>query len=117
MLYFGLPIYRDALALVVYLETIVHGFEKYHKYTIGKDLRKKSKKLLFLIHQANNDENQIKYLKKLLNKCEEMKMLIAIAKELKAFKSFNQFEHSTQLCVPICKQAQAWYNHFARVDK
>jgi len=34
-----LPIFRSALALALYIETIVKGFEKYHKYTIGEDMR------------------------------------------------------------------------------
>jgi hypothetical protein len=44
----------------------------------------------------------------LRNTCEEMKMLIHLAKELKAFRSFKQFEYSSLLAVSICKQAQAW---------
>ena len=39
--------------LVVYVETIVKGFYKYHKYTIGEDLRNYSKELLFMIQRAN----------------------------------------------------------------
>ena len=37
--YDNLPIYKLALDLVVYVETIVKGFDKYYKYTIGGDLR------------------------------------------------------------------------------
>ena len=40
MYYDNLPIYKSALDLVVYIETIVKGFNKYHKYTIGEDMRK-----------------------------------------------------------------------------
>ncbi len=35
MYYENLPIYRSAMNLIVYIETIVRGFEKYHKYTFG----------------------------------------------------------------------------------
>jgi len=48
----NLPIYKSALSLAVYMETIVRGFEKYHKYTMGVDLRVKSKALLFAISRA-----------------------------------------------------------------
>ncbi|MCP4969692.1 MAG: hypothetical protein GY932_03730, partial [Arcobacter sp.] len=51
-------------------------------------------------------------LEKLVQKCEEMKMLLQISKELKAFRSFKQFEHSSKLCVEVCKQSQSWYNYF-----
>ena len=106
----ALPIYKSALALAVYMEQIVRGFEKYHKYTIGVDLRQKSKELLFNIGHANLAENKIVALTKLRDSCEEMKMLIQLSKELQAFKSFKQFEHSSLLAVTVCKQAQAWLN-------
>ncbi len=35
----ALPIYKSALSLAIYMEQIVRGFEKYHKYTIGVDRR------------------------------------------------------------------------------
>ncbi len=41
----NLPIYKSALGLAVYMEQIVRGFEKYHKYTMGIDLREKSKNI------------------------------------------------------------------------
>ena len=53
MYYDNLPIYKSTLDLVVYIETIVKVFERYHKYTIGKDLRNYSKELLFMIQKAN----------------------------------------------------------------
>ena len=53
MRYDNLPIYKAALDLCVYVELIVKGFDKYHKYTLGVDLRNYSKELLFMIHRAN----------------------------------------------------------------
>ena len=38
------PIFRAALELCTYIETVLKGFEKYHKYTIGEEMRKFSKK-------------------------------------------------------------------------
>jgi len=104
----NLPIYKSALSLAVYMETIVRGFEKYHKYTMGVDLRVKSKALLFDISRANLSANKVRDLVVLRDTCEEMKMLIQLSKELKAFKDFKQFEHSSLLSVTVCKQAQAW---------
>ena len=59
----------------------------------------------------------VETIEKLRDRCEDTKMLIHLAKELKAFKSFKQFEHSVKLIVPICKQSQSWLNYFARVSK
>jgi hypothetical protein len=115
MKYVELPIYKSALDFAVYMETIVKSFDKYEKYTIGEDLRNYSKELLFCVHRANIADKKLHKLRELRDKCEEIKMLLQLCKELKAFKSFKQFEHSSKLIISVCKQAQAWYNHFARV--
>jgi len=104
----ALPIYRSALALAVYMEQIVRGFEKYHKYTMGVEFRQKSKALLFAISRANMSEERMVALTELRDHCEEMKMLLQLGKELRVFRSFKQFEHSSLLAVTVCKQAQAW---------
>ena len=103
-----LPIYKSALSLAVYMEQIVRGFEKYHKYTMGVELREKSKTLLFAINRVNMSDDKVKALATLRDACEDMKVLIQIAKELQSFKNFKQFEHSSLLTVTVCKQAQAW---------
>jgi hypothetical protein len=112
-----LPIFRSALALAVYIETIVKGFEKYHKYTIGEDMRSFSKEMVFIINRVGLSKDKETLLRELRDKCEDMKMLLLISKELKAFKSFKQFEHSSKLSVEVCKQAQGWLNATARVSK
>ncbi len=116
MTYDNLPIYKAALDFAVYMETIVKGFEKYEKYTIGEDLRNYSKELLFMIHRANTSKDKREKIEALRDKCEEMKMLIQLCKELKAFRSFKQFEHSSKLLVPICKQSQSYLNSYAGVN-
>ena len=103
-----LPIYKSALELALYMEQIVRGFEKYHKYTMGVDLRQKSKTLLFGIGHANLADDKMFALTKIRDNCEEMKMLIQLSKELQVFKNFKQFERSSLLAVTVCKQAQAW---------
>ena len=105
------PIFKSAMDLSVYIEQIVRGFEKYHKYTIGVDLREGSKAMLFLINRANLSSDKGGALIRLRDGCEDMKMLLQLAKELKAFRSFKQFEYSSLLTVSICKQAQAWLRY------
>jgi hypothetical protein len=117
MQYDNLPIYKSALDFCVYIETIVKGFGKYEKYTIGEDLRNYSKEILFLVHKANISLEKKDKLEHLRDKCEELKMLIQLCKELKAFQSFKQFEVSSKMIVDIARQSQAWLNHYARVTK
>lgn len=37
--YKNLPIWRDAMRLAVEMEVAVRGFPRYHKYTLGTELR------------------------------------------------------------------------------
>jgi len=38
-----LPIYKQAYDLCLYLEQVVQGFSRYHRYAIGLDLRNTSR--------------------------------------------------------------------------
>jgi hypothetical protein len=100
------------MRLCVYLEDAVRGFERYHRYAAGADLRNCAKEILFLIHRANLSKGAQRgeYIKALRDKSEDMKVLIYISKELKAFRSFNHFENASKLAVDVARQAQAWLN-------
>ncbi len=112
MKYENLPIYKASLDFCVYVETIVKNFDRYHKYTIGADLRNNAKDILFLIHRANIDiDNKPLHVKKLVFKIEDTKVLINLCKELKVYKSFNSYEYSLKLIVLVAKQATAWYKN------
>jgi hypothetical protein len=39
--YEHLPIYKGAMDLTIYFEKIVRNFSRYHKYTLGSELRQK----------------------------------------------------------------------------
>jgi len=105
-----LPIFKATLDVCLYLDLIVKNQERYYKYTIGSDLREYSKEMLFLINRANRAKGsqRVAFLQQLVDKCEDLKTMLILAKELKALKSFKQFEYSSKLAVNVCKQAQAW---------
>ncbi len=44
-----LPIYKAAYDLCLYLEQVVHGFSRYHKYSLGADLRDGARRTLKLL--------------------------------------------------------------------
>ena len=44
--YEHLPIYKTAMDLTIYLEQVVRNFSRYHKYTLGSDLRQQSRELV-----------------------------------------------------------------------
>lgn len=47
--YEHLPIYREAFKFLMYCETIVPHFSRYHKYTHGADLRNTARAVVKLI--------------------------------------------------------------------
>lgn len=51
--YEHLPIYKTAMDLAVYLEQVVRNFSRYHKYTLGSDLRQASREIVTLIIRAD----------------------------------------------------------------
>ena len=83
--YEHLQIYKASFDLAVYIEQIVSRFSHYHKYTLGTELRILSHKIIILIIKANNSTNKIEQLKDLSDTLEEMKIIIHLSKEVKAF--------------------------------
>ena len=58
--YENLPLYKSAFDLAVYFEKIVKNFDRYHKYTLGTDLRNQSRliaKQVMRIHQTKNEQD------------------------------------------------------------
>ena len=55
----NLPIFKAAMSLALYVEQIVRKFEKYHKYTIGVELREYAKQMIFLVHRANSSKDKV----------------------------------------------------------
>jgi len=45
-----LAIYKASYDLRLYLEQVVHGFSRYHKYTLGTDLRDAAR--FWLLHSV-----------------------------------------------------------------
>ena len=52
--YEHLPIYKAALDMTVHFEKLVAGFSRYHKYTLGTELREGSRAVLQQVLRANN---------------------------------------------------------------
>jgi len=74
--YENLPIYKKAFELAVYIEQVVKGFSRYHKYTIGSDLRNLSRNLAVLVIKANSIKDKLPALTELRDKSEELKLTI-----------------------------------------
>ena len=70
-LYEHLPVYKKALDVTVYFETVVRNFSRYHKYTVGSELRNLSKKILLLVALANTRQKRKEALKEALERLDE----------------------------------------------
>ena len=57
--YEHLPIYKKAMDGAVHFEKVVAGFSRYHKYTLGSDLRNKSREIVGKIVQANSTREKL----------------------------------------------------------
>jgi len=109
--YDHLPLWRDAQRLLVALEEAVRGFPRYHKYTLGTDLRRQAMTVCRLIIRANTAQGAARgrAVEQLVYAVEELKTLIQLGKELRAFASFKQFQSVAELSVAVGKQSGGWW--------
>jgi hypothetical protein len=84
------------------------GFSRYHKYTVGTDLRNLSRRIVVLVAQANLKSVRKVTLEEALKKVEELKIFIRICKEIKAFRSLKSFEFAARLTIDVARQCEGW---------
>jgi len=68
-----LPIYKSAYDMCLYIEKIVLNSSRYHKYSIGADLRNYTREILKLVVRANSRRDKIQVLLDLREQLEELK--------------------------------------------
>ena len=108
--YEHLPIYKSAFDLNVYVEQIVRHFSRYHKYTLGTELRGRARTLVQLIVKANNRRGQkrLAVLHALREELDQIKLTVRLCKEVKAFHNFNSFQTAVNRIIDISKQNEGW---------
>ena len=112
------PIFKLAERIVLQLEIAVRGFARYHKYTLGTDLRQQAMHVYRLAHRAwRNKAQQLDWLSQLVWAVDELKLSIQLAQQLKIFASFGQFEQIAQLVADMGKQTGGWYKQQAQGQK
>jgi len=107
--YEHLPIFRASFDLAVHIEKIVKNFSRYHKYTLGTELRNQSRKIVEAIIEANSKkENRRDYLFVLREKLEQLKVLTRLCYESDAFQSTKAYLYVSEKIVSIAKQNEGW---------
>lgn len=104
------PIWRDAEQLVLCIEQAVRQFARYHKYTLGSELRQLASAVLSNVtHAINQPARRQQWVGRLVLVIEELKLKIQLGKSLQAFASFKVFEQLARLAVGVARQATAWH--------
>ncbi len=108
--YEHLPIYKKSFELAVYLEKLVAGFDRRHKYGLGARMQAGAQDVLGRVIRAQNTAggDRARELLELRLEVEVLKNLLHLAKEVHAFKSYNAYHHSAGLAVDIGRQAEGW---------
>jgi hypothetical protein len=120
------PIYRDCRRLLLHTEEVVRRFSRYHKYTVGTDLRQQAMVLMRGVHVAVYDKpNQARHVQALVWQVDSYKLTLQLAIELGAFvvnagtnskktsPGFAAFETAAQLAGQIGKQCGGWQKSVA----
>ena len=89
-----LPIYKKAYDLCLYVEQAVRNFPRYHKYTLGTDLRDGARRVLRLIVRANARRDKAPTLLEIREELEQLKAVLRLGQDVQAFSSFKSFEHA-----------------------
>lgn len=119
------PIYRDCRRLLLHTEQVVRRFSRYHKYTVGTDLRQQAMGIMRGVHMAVYDRaHQAEHVAHLVWAVDGYKLTLQLCIELGAFvhskarkptgtleaaPGFAAFETAAQLAATIGKQCGGWH--------
>jgi hypothetical protein len=106
--YDHLPIYRVAFDLAVHIEKIVRHFSRYHKYSLGTELRESSRRILERIIEANNSDERESILLQLRADLEKFKVLARLCHESGGFASTRSYLYVSEQVVNLAKQNEGW---------
>jgi hypothetical protein len=106
--YEALPIYKVAMDVAVRVDAVVQRFAKGHKYTLGGRLRETTLDVVMLVARCNRRAERARQLPLLCDRIEELKLMVNLGKEVKAFSSFKQFAELMDQVVMLARQAEAW---------
>ena len=117
--YEHLPIFRDAYDLTVHVEKLVRGFSRYHKYTLGTDLRNRTRGILDLIVDANNSNGERgERLEELRKALESLKVLNRLCNDSSAFPGGTRsYLHMAERITGLAKQNEGWIKVTRKKEK
>ena len=108
VIYENLAIYKSAFDLCVYFEKIVKNFDKGHKFTIGADLKNKSRQIAMQVIRANSSLTKTEDIQELIILIEELKLITRLCQETNGFSNKNSYGYISKLLTNITSQANNW---------
>jgi hypothetical protein len=107
--YDHLPIWAAALKTAVAIERAAARFPRAHRYVLGADMRRASQRVCGLVVRANAARGErARALEHLVLAVEQLKLLVQLGKEVRAFASFAEFEDIARSVVELGKQSGGW---------
>ena len=106
--YEHLSIHKKSMDVAVYFERVVADFSRYHKYTLGTELRNKSREVVAAVIKANSTRDKLPRLLELRERLEELTILVRLSKEVRAFKSFKSYQFAVEEVVSVSRQNEGW---------
>ena len=106
--YDHLPIFKVMMEATVMVENTVKFFSRYHKYTLGTELRTMCHDALGLIMEANSMVDKAPALMRLRVLLERIKIHLVIAREVKAFHKPKTFLQLAEKVVNVSRQNEGW---------
>ncbi len=102
--YEHLPIFKVMMSTTIAVELAVKQFPRYHKYTLGSELRSMCHEALALIMTANSMAQRREMLLRLRVQLERIKIHLMIAREVKAFARPKTFLQIAERIVNVSRQ-------------
>jgi hypothetical protein len=91
------------------VENAVRRFPRYHKYSIGADLRAYAMQVARCVHKAWRDPNQrLARVEELCSAVDDLKISMQLGKAVKAFGSFAEFEALAKMVNELGQQSGGW---------
>ena len=116
--YEHLPIYREAYDLTVHVEQVVRNFSRYHKYTLGTDLRNRMRAALEKIVEANNATDRGERLRELRQQLEGLKVLCRLCHDSGAFGGgMKSYLHIAERLTNLARQNEGWLKSAAKAAR
>ena len=86
----------------------MRGFSRYHKYSLGTELRERSREILARIIDANHSRDRAARLEQLRGDLENFKVMVRLCHESGGFASARSYLYVAEQVVEISRQNEGW---------